>query len=136
MRTSVRKRTRWGIVMIGGQILVVDDDELFAEVTAKVLRHNGYCATFATHWEMALRIIEGDDRTDLLLVDLIMNNGINGLALSRMARMRRLELRIVYMTGYEVPAVVEASQRPILRKPFDDDLLIRAIEQALASPPA
>src|SRR5271154_1716520 len=110
MSTSVRSRTRWGIVMVGGHILVVDDDELFAEVTAKVLQYGGYRSNFATHWETALRVIKGDDHPDLLLVDLIMRNGINGLALSRMARMRRLELRIVYMTGYEIPAVVQASQ--------------------------
>ena len=95
--------------MVGGHILVVDDDKLFAEVTAKVLRHGGYRATFATHWEKALQFIESDDHIDLLLVDLIMNNGINGLALSRMARMRRLKLRIVYMSGYEIPDAVEVS---------------------------
>ena len=121
--------------MVGAHILVVDDDELFAEVTAKVLRHGGYRATFATHWEKALQFIESNDHVDLLLVDVIMNNGINGLALSRMARMRRLDLRIVYMSGYEIPEVVELSQRLILHKPFDDEMLIHAIEHALTEPP-
>ena len=121
--------------MVGAHILVVDDDQLFAEVTAKVLRYGGYRATFATHWEKALQFIESNDHIDLLLVDVVMNSGINGLALSRMARMRRLDLRIVYMSGYEMPEVVEATQRPILHKPFNDDLLIRAIGQALTSPP-
>jgi|HubBroStandDraft_2_1064218.scaffolds.fasta_scaffold964594_1 CheY-like chemotaxis protein len=94
--------------MVVVHILVVDDDELLAEVTAKVLGRGGYRATFATHWEMALQVIEGDDRFDLLLVDLVMHHGINGLALSRMALMRRLELRVVYMTGYESPAIIPA----------------------------
>jgi CheY-like chemotaxis protein len=116
-------------------VLVVDDDELVTEFIANVLRHGGYRATFATHWAMALQIIEGEERIDLLLVDLIINDGRNGRALSQMACMRRLGRRIVYMTGYEIPNVVLASQRPILHKPFDGRSLIRAIEQTLASSP-
>ena len=129
------KKLAGALIMVSAHILVVDDDELFAEVTAKVLQHGGYRATFATHWEQALQFIESDAPIDLLLVDVIMNNGINGLALSRMSRMRRLDLRIVYTSGYEIPEVVELSQRPILRKPFDDQMLIRAIEHALTVPP-
>jgi DNA-binding LytR/AlgR family response regulator len=66
-----------------------------------------------------------------LLIDIVMPGSVNGLALSRMARMRRKELKIVYVTGYTIPGVDREALGPILLKPIDDDRLVLEVERAL-----
>jgi CheY-like chemotaxis protein len=62
-----------------------------------------------------------------------MPSGVNGIALSRMARLRRHDLKVVYLTGYNIPGVEREALGPILKKPIDDATLIREVEAALAA---
>jgi CheY-like chemotaxis protein len=86
-----------------GHILIVDDDEVFCYATAKALRNAGFEVSLAPDHRLALQILEGPELPDLLITDLIMPAGINGFALARMGRMRRLDLRVLYVTGYDLP---------------------------------
>ena len=63
-----------------------------------------------------------------------MPGGVNGVALSRMGRMRRPDLRVVYITGYEIPGLENEALGPVLRKPVDNDALISVIKEVLVSP--
>ena len=69
-----------------GRILVVEDDQTFGEALCQVLSRAGYVTTLATDFQTALAILEAEQPLDLLLVDIVMPDGINGIALSRMAR--------------------------------------------------
>jgi hypothetical protein len=62
-----------------------------------------------------------------------MPDGINGIALSRMARLRRRNLKVLYLSGYDVPGAEHEALGPILRKPIDGALLIEQVELALAA---
>jgi len=62
-----------------------------------------------------------------------MPGGINGFALARMARMRRLDLRVLYVTGYDLP--MEEGIGKVLRKPIFLDLLVAEARNALVGPP-
>ena len=88
---------------INQRVLVVDDDAVFAEAIGSVLCQAGFKVDIATHFVPALKILEDADAIDLLIIDLVMPSGINGIALSRMASMRRPGLRIVYVTGHDIP---------------------------------
>jgi hypothetical protein len=57
----------------------------------------GFEVAQAPDYRDALAILEGGGHVDLLLVDLVMP-GVNGFALARKARMRRLDIKIVYVT--------------------------------------
>jgi CheY-like chemotaxis protein len=116
-----------------GHILVVDDDPTLGEALCKVLNRQGYAAIPAVGFQAALEILEGDRPIDLLLVDIVMPDGVNGLALSRMARLRRRDLKVVYMTGYDIPGVEREALGPILRKPVDDQLLLEEVERLLGA---
>jgi len=59
--------------------------------------------------------------------------GINGFALARMGRMRRLDLRVLYVTGYDLP--MEEAIGKILRKPISPEVLVAEAREALAGPP-
>ncbi len=115
-----------------GRILVVEDDRTFGEALCQVLGRAGYVASLATDFQTALGILEAEQPLDLLLVDIVMPDGINGIALSRMARMRRRELKVVYITGYSIPGVEREALGPVLRKPVDNQQLIDEIARVLA----
>jgi CheY-like chemotaxis protein len=62
-----------------------------------------------------------------------MPDSVNGIALSRMARLRRRNLRVVYLTGYDIPGADREALGPILRKPVDEQALINEVERVLAA---
>jgi len=115
-----------------GHILFVDDDEAFCYAAAKALSSGGFDVTLAPDHRIALQILEGPQPLDLLITDLVMPGGINGFALARMARMRRLDLRVLYLTAYELP-MGEAVGK-ILRKPIDLDVLVSEVRLVLTAP--
>jgi CheY-like chemotaxis protein len=87
--------------------------------------------SLATDFQTALGILEAEQPLDLLLVDIVMPDGINGIALSRMARMRRRDLKVIYITGYSIPGVEREALGPVLRKPVDNQQLIEEIARVL-----
>ena len=115
------------------RILVVDDDEVSCYAIAKALRDAGFAVLLAPDHHLALQILEGPQPPDLLITDLVMPGGINGFALARMARMRRLDLRVLYLTGYDVPT--DEAIGKVLRKPICLDALVAETQNALAAPP-
>jgi len=56
------------------------------------------------------------------------------VALARMARMRRPDLPVVFLTGYDIPGIQQELFGPVLAKPVDNTVLIQAIQETLASP--
>jgi CheY-like chemotaxis protein len=112
-------------------LLVVDDDEAFREATAGVLRSAGYNVLVAPDYRLALDILESDKPIALLLVDIVMPDRVNGLALARMARLRRPGISVVYLSGYDIPGLETEALGPIIRKPVDDDHLLDAVARVL-----
>jgi CheY-like chemotaxis protein len=116
-------------------ILLVDDDEAFRYSAARHLTDAGYVVIAAADSMAALRELGAGVAIDLLLTDIVMPHGKpHGLALARMARMRRSHLPIVLMTGYD--GVVGADTElpgPIFRKPIDMVALTDVIGRQLAS---
>jgi CheY-like chemotaxis protein len=83
-------------------VLIVDDDTFLAETCALSLRRAGFRVTTAMHFGPALAVLESGDCPDLLLTDIVMPGSVNCIALACMGRMRRRDLRIIYMTGYDI----------------------------------
>ena len=105
-------------------ILLVDDDKTFGEAMAQILRGAGFDVTVACDFRVALEALESDGQIDMLICDVVMPSSVNGIALSRMARLRRRDLKIVYLTGYNIPGIENEALGPILRKPIDEALLV------------
>jgi CheY-like chemotaxis protein len=117
-----------------GHILVVEDDKAFGEALGQILRRAGFDVVVATDFRTALGVLEAERPVDLMLTDIVMPGSVNGIALSRMARLRRRDLKVVYLTGYNVPGVETEASGPILRKPIDDAVLVSEIERVLVAP--
>ncbi len=110
-------------------VLLVDDEEKFRYAAAKLLKEAGIDVFVAEDYRDALARLESDAQVDLLIVDIVMPGRINGFALARMARMRRLDLKVMYLTGYDVPA--DEAVGKILRKPIAGETLIEEVRNVL-----
>ena len=113
------------------RILVVDDDLAFGDATMRVLRSAGFEVSFAPDHRLALKELESTRPIDLLVTDIVMPERVNGVALSRMARMRRSELKVIYLTAYDIPGVEEEADGPVLRKPIDEKQLVAEVKRVL-----
>jgi CheY-like chemotaxis protein len=117
----------------GKWILVVDDDEVFRDTTASILRSAGYRVQSAPDYRLALEILERGDPVDLLILDIVMPDRVNGFALARMARLRRPRLKVIYISGFDIPrGAGEEALGPIIRKPLDNDQLLAEVARILA----
>ncbi len=113
-------------------ILLVDDDEAFREALGAQLRAIGYAVRLAPDFRLALEILESEETVDLLILDIVMPDRVNGLALGRMARLRRREIKIIYISGFDVTGLDREALGPILHKPVNNDDLIAEVRRALA----
>lgn len=114
-----------------GHVLLVEDDQVCCEAYGKILRNAGFDVSIALDFRVALEVLEADGPLDLLLVDIAMPGSVNGIALSRMARMRRRDLKVIYVTGYDIPGIEQQALGPVLRKPVGDSELVNEVERAL-----
>ena len=105
----------------------------YGEAVGSMLRHAGYGVQVATHFQPALEALESDGPIDLLVTDIVMPSRVNGVALSRMARMRRRDIKVLYVTGYDIPGVEREALGPVLKKPVSHEQLIAEVERVLAS---
>ncbi len=112
-------------------ILVVDDDEAFGEASAKALRGAGYGVDYAPDYRLALQHLEGEGPVDVLVTDIVMPQRVNGLALGRMARLRRPDIKVIYLTAYDIPNISNEALGPVLRKPIELDQIIVEVKRAL-----
>lgn len=114
-------------------ILVVDDDPEILELCVEVLRHTGYSVLRALNAAEALAMIDDGAVIDVVLTDVMMP-GTTGPELASALRLRRSDLRILFMSGYSVTANGEGfplDTDQFLRKPFSDADLAEAVQAAL-----
>ena len=114
-------------------ILVVEDDAAYREALGHILQREGYSVSLTADFRGALEMLESERQVDLMLVDIVMPDRVNGIALARMARLRRRDIKIIYITGYNIPGIDREALGPILRKPVDDTALVQEIDRVLAS---
>jgi CheY-like chemotaxis protein len=116
-------------------ILVVEDETDVRTIVRRQLETLGHKVLVADASTEALMLLSatGPGAPDMLLTDVVLGNGMNGVELARAARAARPDLPIVFMSGYT--AVPEAQQRirelgaPLLSKPFATPQLERAVNE-------
>jgi CheY-like chemotaxis protein len=115
------------------RVLLVEDNVEVARAIVTMLRAMGFLVESLHRARTALdRIESGVERVDLLLTDIVMPDGMNGLDLAQEVRARFPELPILLMSGYN-----EAIQWPnearlrILRKPVPFAELEAAVHDQL-----
>ena len=87
------------------RILLVEDDRVFLRTLELVLKSAGFEVVAVPDYVPALKHLDSGAPVDVLLTDIVMPDRVNGLALARMARLRRPGLGVVYFTAYDLPGV-------------------------------
>jgi CheY-like chemotaxis protein len=104
-------------------VLVVDDDEAIRDVVAEVLREEGYDVVCAQNGAQALRTLQGDGQTDLVLLDLMMPVMSGWEVLEEMQSNDRLSrIPVVVVSAMSAPGCSEH-----LAKPIDLDRLLDTV---------
>jgi PAS domain S-box-containing protein len=117
-----------------GRVLLVEDDPAVAAVAEELLAGLGYEVEVAGGAEEALARLAGGERFDLMLTDVIMPGGLNGVELGRRVAAAYPDVRIVLTSGYageDVAATMAGAPWPFLRKPYSGLELGRALHAAL-----
>jgi PAS domain S-box-containing protein len=113
-----------------GRVLVVEDDELVADLAAGMLNELGFEAIVAHSAREALDRLTSEAKPKVIFSDIIMPGGITGIELAQKVRSRFPELPILLTTGYSEEAV-KAHGFPVLQKPYELDSLAGALQKIL-----
>ena len=103
-------------------VLVVEDDADARSTLAAMVTELGYRVVAAENGASALPILEQERPVDILLSDVIMPGGMNGLDLAKAANKRRPDLKVLFVSGYDRMAIAQATKYDdslrLLNKPF------------------
>jgi signal transduction histidine kinase/ActR/RegA family two-component response regulator len=112
------------------RVLLVEDDADVAALTEEMLRHLGHQVTRVASTALALAAIAEGPVPDLVLTDVVMPGGQDGLDLARQLATDRPSLPILLCSGFSgAPLRVAATGLPLLRKPFGLEELRRAVSR-------
>ncbi len=108
-------------------ILLAENDRSAREVTAMVLEAEGYRVVTTHNGTSALRILQDDDTVDVLLSDISMPGGIDGIELARRVQMH-WHIPIV-LTSADPRSSFESFPDHVtfLPKPYDRRALLAAV---------
>ena len=119
----------------GETVLVVDDEPTVRMLVGDTLAELGYQAIEAADATSGLKVLESDVKIDLLISDIGLPGGMNGKQMADKARLRRPDLKILFITGYaENAAVANGHLEPgmqVMSKPFPMDKLAARIRSII-----
>ena len=125
--------------VISHTILVVEDEAAVRSTVRRQLETLGHKVLVADTSSAALSILDGDEPLDVLLADVVLGNGMNGIDLAEAARVIKPGLPVIFMSGFT--AVPEAQKRindsgaPLLAKPATLSQLERALNAVIPGSP-
>jgi signal transduction histidine kinase/CheY-like chemotaxis protein len=115
------KETKSQVLPAGSErILVVEDNDDLLDLTSAMLTRSGYQVRCARNGAEALQMLRSE-QFDILLSDIVMPNGVNGIEVAREARRLNKGIKILLASGYagEVLKRHQAvDEFPIIDKPF------------------
>ena len=119
----------------GECILLVEDDNEVRIYLAEALRDANYTVLEAANGEKAVECMEDYKGTiDLLLTDVVMP-GMNGRQVSEAAKMRRPQMKVLFMTGYSRNAIVHHGRLDagveLVQKPINGEHLAAKIRSMI-----
>jgi PAS domain S-box-containing protein len=117
------------------RVLLVEDDVQVASLTSAMLTELGYEVIPVTTGQAALNELAATPGIGLVLSDVMMPGGMDGMGLVREMRQRRISLPIVLVSGFSAAAKLDAEDEgiPLLPKPYTLRDLAAQLTSALAT---
>ena len=120
------------------RILVVDDEEQQRDIAGQLLESLGYTVLTAASGEEAVALIV-EESVDLVLLDMIMDPGINGRKCYEQMLSDRPDLKAIIASGFseseEVKKALDMGAASFIRKPYTLLQLGREVRQVLEGQP-
>jgi PAS domain S-box-containing protein len=117
-------------------ILVVEDEADVRNTVRRQLESLGHRVLVAEAAKEALLLLQIPDGPEVLITDVVLASGMNGIELAKTARAARPGLPVVFMSGYaavpEAQREIHEAGAPLLSKPFSTPELERAVYAACA----
>lgn len=114
--------------------LIVDDEPAVRSLVCAILQRDGFRTLEAEDGAQAVRVIqEAGEGLHVLVTDIRMPGGVDGLQLADLARESLPALPVVVISGY---ADAERNRRDgleFLQKPFQAGALLNAVRRALSN---
>jgi PAS domain S-box-containing protein len=119
------------------RVLLAEDDASVATITETMLKNLGHDVTRVENGEQALRVMHSEEPFDLLMSDVIMPGGLNGVEVAREAVALRPALKVLLCSGYageSIDRAIAAGSWPFLRKPYLQDDLAAHLQRFFEPP--
>ena len=122
----------------GESVLLIDDSDSQRQIARAILQALNYSVRTAASGEEAIEMLQHPGFTpDILILDMIMEGGMDGLDTYRLIREKRPELKVIIASGYsETERVKEAlllGASMYIRKPYLLKTIGKALRQCLES---
>ena len=89
-------------------VLIVEDEPDLLSTASELFKLLGYEVLTATNGVEAINLIEKESvNVDILFSDVVMPNGVSGIALGRSVRKHLPNIKIILCSGYPLPALKE-----------------------------
>lgn len=127
----------------GETVLIVEDDPDVRKLAVSLVEKLGYTVIKTSEAESALEIVSNGTQVDLVLSDVILGGGMNGMELAKRVREKHPNTQVLLMSGYAPEAFKQdggvGATHELIGKPFKMADLARKIDALLhqqASGPA
>jgi DNA-binding response OmpR family regulator len=118
-------------------VLLVDDDSALRTLAAIFLQEEHFSVLQASDGDEALRVARSHESIDLLLTDVEIGDGLNGIELGSRLLAERPGLPVLVMSGFPDSEIMAAEKgMPFLSKPFTPTSLRQRVREVLASKPS
>ncbi len=116
------------------RVLLVEDDTAVAVLTIDMLQVLGYEVVRVASARAGLNALEEPHGFELVLSDIMMPGGMDGISFVREFRRRGIDLPVVLVSGYADAARREPENGgvPLLAKPYDLDQLAKMLDEAMS----
>ena len=116
-------------------VLVIDDDQDVLDLVSAILETEGYEVELASTEDEVLERLTGGGHYDLIVTDVWMP-WMSGLQVAHFAQLAGHATPVLFMSGFDDPSLEQrvkifGEHARLLRKPFDDETLLGAIDDIL-----
>lgn len=108
------------------RVIVVEDNPLIRQLETEILSNLGYEVAATARGEEALQLL-GVESAAMLIIDVQLPEGMDGIALARAARQRRADLAVMVVSADADNAALEGIADEVLIKPFQIDEFERRV---------
>ena len=120
-------------------ILLVEDEPAVRRLVGRCLRRSGYRVFEATNGVEALELWrQHGERIDLLFTDMVMPEGMTGLALAERLRADKSALKVIVSSGYSLEITSRGApaggKTAFLAKPYEMSSLAATVRRCLDEP--